>query len=429
VPELIRCARALTGERCHEDFAFVVGDDGIIADAGDFAGVHARHEHAAMRAFPADRVVVPGFVNGHSHGYQILLRGWADDWGFERWRSEALYRVLPALGPEDVYWVFVAAFSEMLAAGITTVAEFFYLNGEGNERAEAMMRAAHRTGIRLVLARTWMDAPTAPAAFTESVDRAAERTRALRDAHPGARICIAPHSLHGASEAMLRAAAAFAREVDCDLHVHVAETQPEVALSLDRFGVTPVLALDRLGILDRRTVAVHAIYLTDDEKSLLARRGVRIVRNPTTNQYLGDGAGDVAGFRARGVPVGLGTDANVKPSILDEMRAAAYEQKTALLDGSALDAPTAFALGTSEGAVALGVPAGLLAPGLPADFAVLDARGIDPWSPVPNGVVYRGEASWVQATFVGGHRVYTGEPSALAAEAVRETRLIAARLR
>ena len=130
--------------------------DGKIAAAGDFGEVRGRARDLSARSFPADRLVVPGFINGHSHAYQILLRGWADDWTFAKWRSDALYRVVPQLTPDDVYWTFVAAFSEMLAAGITTVAEFFYLNGSGNAHAEAAIRAARDTGIRIVL-RTDLD--------------------------------------------------------------------------------------------------------------------------------------------------------------------------------------------------------------------------------------------------------------------------------
>ncbi len=425
--ELIRCARAVVGGALREDFGFVV-DDGEITDAGDFASVRARHPDAYVRAFPVDRLIVPGFVNGHSHAYQILLRGWADDRTFEHWRDDALYRVIPQLAPEDVYWVFVAAFSEMLAAGITTVAEFFYLNGRGNQHAEAAIRAAQRTGIRLILARTWMDAPQAPPEFRESIEEAVERTRELRAAFPHAGVCVAPHSLHGASEAMLRAAAEFAREEACDLHVHVAETPAEVALSRERYGVTPVVALDGFGALSERSVAVHAIHITEHEKALLAGRHVRVVRNPTTNLYLGDGLGDIVGLLARGICVGLGSDANVKPSAIDEMRAAAYEQKAAALDGSALGAGAAFRLATSEGARAVGIAAGDLAAGLAADFTVLDASSIDPWSPPVNALVYRGEDAWVQACFVGGRRVYTGETSPLALEARLEVAAIGRRL-
>jgi 5-methylthioadenosine/S-adenosylhomocysteine deaminase len=425
--ELVHCARALVSGNLRNDYAFVVRD-GTITDAGDVRDVRARARHLASRSFPPDRLVVPGFSNGHSHAYQILLRGWADDWPFSKWRSDALYRVVPQLTPHDVYWTFVAAFSEMLAGGITTVAEFFYLNGEGNAHAEAAIRAARETGIRLVLARTWMDAPYAPREFREEVDVAAARTGELMDRYPDANVCVAPHSLHAASHAMIRAAAEFSRERDCMLHVHVAEARYEGEQSLAQYGRTPIALLDDLGALGERTVAIHAIYLDDDDRALLARTGARVIHNPMTNQYLGDGICDATTLRALGVTLGLGTDADVAPSIIEEMRAAALLQKILHLDGSAFGAAAAYALGTLDGARALRVGGGDLIAGAHADYVVLDASAIDPWSPPLNALVYRGEDSWVQATFVGGRRVYVGEPSPLAARAREATAAIAKRV-
>ncbi|HEY3674518.1 MAG TPA: amidohydrolase family protein [Candidatus Tumulicola sp.] len=426
VSELVQCARAIVGGELRTDYGFAIRD-GTIVEAGDFRDIRGQASDLPARSFPADRLIVPGFINGHSHAYQILLRGWADDWTFERWRRDALYRVVPYLTPEDVYWTFVAAFSEMLAAGITTVAEFFYLNGEGNERAEAAIRAAADTGIRLVFARTWMDVETAPPQFRETIDVAVARTIDLSERFPDANVCVAPHSLHAASPDMIRAAAEFARERDCMMHVHVAEAAYEGERTLAQHGATPVTLLDRLNALDERTVAVHAIYISDEEKDLLARSGSRIVHNPMTNQYLGDGICDVTGLRARGVPIALGTDADVKPSLIDEMRSASLLQKILYTDGSALGADAAFAMGTREGASALGVAAGDLVAGNGADYVVLDATRIDPWSPGCNGVVYRGEDRWVQAAFVGGKRAYTGGDSELALQAKRYLPAIVAR--
>ncbi len=425
--ELVRCARAIVAGELREDYAFVVRD-GRIAAGGDFRDVRGGAGDLGARSFPADRLVVPGFINGHSHAYQILLRGWADDLPFAAWRSDALYRVVPQLTAEDVYWTFAAAFSEMLAAGITTVAEFFYLNGAGNEKAEAAIRAARDAGIRLVFARTWLDAPYAPPEFRESIERAAQRTRELLERHPDVAVCVAPHSLHAASHEMIRAAAEFAREFDCMLHVHVAEASYEGEETMQRFGTTPVALLDRLGALNERTVAIHAIYLTEEEKKLLAERGARVVHNPTTNQYLGDGICDVVGLQSLGVTMGLGTDADVKPSLVDEMRAASLLQKLKNLDGAALGAPAAFAMGTRQGARALGLDAGDLLPGCAADYVVLDATKIDPWSPAVNALVYRAEDSWVQASFVAGRRVYVGEPSVLARRAREATAALAKRV-
>ncbi len=423
----MQCARALVGGEVRTDFGFAVRD-GTIAESGDFRAIRDRASDLPARSFPADRLVVPGFINGHSHAYQILLRGWADDWTFARWRSDALYKVVSNLTPDDVYWTFVAAFSEMLAAGITTVAEFFYLNGAGNAHAEAAIRAADDAGIRLVFARTWMDSKNAPSAFREVIDAAADRTRALMQVFPEANVCVAPHSLHAASQDMIRAAADFAREFDCAMHVHVAEAAYEGERTLAEFGATPIELLDRLGALDERTVAIHAIHITEEEKALIAQRGARVIHNPMTNQYLGDGICDVTGLQALGVTMGLGTDADVKPSLIDEMRAASLLQKILRADGSVLGAGTAFALGTVQGAKALGVPAGDFSAGLAADYVVLDASKIDPWSPPLNALIYRGEDRWVQATFVSGRRVFTGERSPLARKAWEATAAIAKRI-
>ncbi|HEY1868331.1 MAG TPA: amidohydrolase family protein [Candidatus Cybelea sp.] len=426
--ELVRCARAIAGGRPREDYAFIVRD-GFVAQAGDFADLRDAARKLSTRSFPADRIVVPGFINGHSHAYQILLRGWADDWPFAKWRSDALYRIVPQLTPDDVYWTFVAAFSEMLGAGITTVAEFFYLNGFGNEHAEAAIHAARDTGIRIVLARTWMDAEYAPPQFRETIDVAATRTRDLMQRYPDARVCVAPHSLHAASQEMIRASGSFAREYDCMLHVHVAEARYEGEETMRDFGCSPIALLHELDALDQRTVAIHAIYLSDDDRRLLAASGAKVVHNPMTNQYLGDGICDVATLRSGGITIGLGTDADVRPSMFDEMRAAALLQKLLHLDGAAFDAAGAFALATAGGAAALNVAGGDLVADAPADYVVLDTSGIDPWSPPLQALVYRGQDAWVQATFVGGRRVYVGEPSALAVRAREMTAAVAKRVR
>ncbi len=425
--ELVRCARALVGGALREDYAFVVRD-GSIAAAGDFGEVRSRAGDLPARSYPADRLVVPGFVNGHSHAYQILLRGWADDWTFAKWRSEALYRVVPYLTPDDVHWIFVAAFSEMLAAGITTVAEFFYLNGAGNAHAEAALLAAQETGIRIVFARTWMDAEYAPPQFRESIDLAAERTLDLQERYPWANVCVAPHSLHAASPGMIRAAAAFARSQNCTMHVHVAEASYEGEQTMQAHGVTPIGLLDRLDALDERTIAIHAIYIGEDERRLLGERGAAVIHNPMTNQYLGDGICDVTSLRSYGVRVGLGTDADVKPSLIDEMRAASYLQKILRTDGSALGAVDAYAMGTRAGAAALGVTCGDLVAGCAAYYVVLNANAIDPWTPPVNALVYRAQDAWVQAAFVGGVRVFTGEPSPLSVRARAELTRIAQRV-
>ena len=166
---------------CGEDFAFVVRD-GSIAARGRLSR-RARPGARPRRALVSRTTACRSGLHQRAQS-RVSDSSCADGptiWPFAKWRSDALYRVVPQLTPDDVYWIFVAAFAEMLAAGITTVAEFFYLNGGGNAHAEAAIRAARDTGIRLVLARTWMDADYAPPEFRES-DRRRRRANARADA-------------------------------------------------------------------------------------------------------------------------------------------------------------------------------------------------------------------------------------------------------
>ncbi len=399
---IVRADLALVKAEERSNFCFAVQNERIAAIA-PFEELRKRFPDAAFREHGAAVALIPGFINCHSHAYQILLRGIGDDLPFARWRDEALYRIVPGLSPEEVRRTFATAFREMLAGGITTVAEFFYLNGGGNSHAEAVVQAARETGIRLVLARCWMDAPTAPAAFREPIDMAAARTRELMTRFPEANVCVAPHSVHAASPEMIRAAGEFAREANCRLHIHVAEAAYEGEQTAKQFGMAPMRLLESLGVVDERLVAVHAIYLEADEKKMLASARASVVHNPVTNQYLGDGISDVAGLLELGVPVGLGTDANVNASILDEMRAASFLQKLARRDAGAFDAARAFRLATSLGAQALGVDAGDFRVGAFADYAVVDLdRLAAPESPLVNALVYRAQPGAVRETFVGG---------------------------
>lgn len=425
--QIVSAKRAILAGEEVRDFSFAL-DGGIITSIDTLPALRATAPQAKLRTYGQDEIVIPGCINGHSHAYQILLRGWADDLPFAQWRSDALYKIVPELTAEDIYWTFLAAFSEMLAAGITTVVEFFYLNGFGNERAQAAIEAARTSGIRLVFARTWMDAPYAPRAFSETIETAQARTSELLAKNPDITFCIAPHSLHAASLPMIERSAAYAREHDLLVHIHAAEAAYEGEQTLERHGATPIDLLDRIGVLDERLVLIHAIYLSEAEKDLVATRGARIVHNPMTNQYLGDGTCDVSGFLARGVRIALGTDADVKPSIFDEMRSAVLLQKLRATDGARMTAASAFDLGTAQGARALGLQTGALQEGFAADYCVLDAHEIDPWSPALNAIVYRAESSWVKQVIVGGVEVWSGAQSENATQARRHTRAIARRL-
>ena len=172
-------------------------------------------------------------------------------------------------------------------------------------------------------------------------------------------------------------------------------------------------------------VAVHAVWIDREEIDLLARRGTAVVHCPAANAFLGDGIAPVPEMLARGVRVGLGPDggcANNRQSVFDEMRTATLVAKARLADGSALDAPTAFRLGTSSGAGVLGIDAGSLAPGRYADLVGLR---LDDLSLVPRAGIGRHLVHSLQPTAVA--RVVVG--GELVVDAGRLTRVDAAEVR
>jgi 5-methylthioadenosine/S-adenosylhomocysteine deaminase len=394
----------------------VLIDDGVIRWVGEPERAPAAARTASVVTL-GDRALVPGTVNAHNHSFQSLLRGIGDDLPFLTWRDRALYRYSPALGPDGLGTGALLAFGEMLLHGVTTVCDFFYINDRGNENASAVIEAARRLGVRLVMARCFYDWDGAPAAYREPVAVAVRNFQALHAAHRGdARRMVsvqpAPHSLHGASREMIAAAAGCAADADTPLHIHLAEEAYQVDAALETYGARPLHAVAQMDVLDARLIAVHGCWFDAGERALLAERGAALAYCPSSNMFLGDGITDVVDLVRRGVRVGLGTDggcSNNRVSVFDEIRACALLQKVAKTDGQAITAETCFDLGTRLGGEVLGLPVGRIAPGYRADLVALDLADPSLWpeAPLAKNVVYSMSPRAVTDVWVDGEAVVT----------------------
>jgi 5-methylthioadenosine/S-adenosylhomocysteine deaminase len=360
------------------------------------------------------RLLVPGTLNAHNHSFQSMLRGVADDCDFFTWRDRALYAYTPRMDAEAVYHGARFAFAEMLRAGVTTVCDFFYIHRGGNENDRAVIRAAQDLGIRLVLARTMYDWEGAPSAYRETIPDAVARTRELAQEHAGradVHICPAPHSPHAASPAMIQAGSQLAEELGTRFHIHVAEGRYERDAIREQHGLSPMRWLESLGLALERLTAIHCVWLEDDDIQLMADRDARLVYNPASNMFLGDGVTRIVDMLRAGVKIGLGSDggcSNNRVSVFDEMRMCALLQKVTQLSSEVVPAETAFAMGTAGSADALDLPAGRIAPGHYADFVVLDREDPSlqpPWSYAKN-VVYSMTPHAIREVIVGGRTVY-----------------------
>ncbi|MBA3741116.1 MAG: amidohydrolase family protein [Chloroflexi bacterium] len=360
--------------------------------------------------------IVPGTVNAHGHAFQNLFKGFADDRPFSSWRDDVLYPFSERLDADAIYTGALFAFAEALLAGVTTTVDFFYLHDAADGNAEVVLKAAADLGIRLVFARAFYDpeAPTAaPSRYREPALEAADRCRALARRHhddPLVSVQPAPHSLHAATPETIAIALDLAHELDVPCHLHLAEAAYEREQVEARYGDTPVRLLAREGLLDPRLITVHTVWVDDAEIDLLAEAGAGVVHCPGANAFLGDGIARVPEMLKRGVRVALGPDggcANNRQSVFDEMRMASLVAKASLVDGGALDAATAFRLGTSAGADLLGLDCGAIEAGRYADVVGLDLDdlSLQPLSMLDRNIVHSMQQTAIKSVMVGGQTV------------------------
>jgi formimidoylglutamate deiminase len=261
-----------------------------------------------------ETLVLPGFVNAHSHTFQRALRGRAAGGDFWAWRDSMLAEA-GRQTPELVRDAYERAYREMLAAGYTAVGEFHYL---GLPEAFAAVEAAEAAGIELVLLHVAYARGGLPRFRQESVGAYLDEVEELRSRGP--KVGLAPHSVRACPRDWLEAIGRYATEHELPLHVHADEQPREIEECLEEHGVRPIELLASAGCLGERTTVVHATHADGAELDLLASAGAAICACPTTEADLGDGFLPAERIRHRSIRLCIGSDSNVRIDPLEELR-------------------------------------------------------------------------------------------------------------
>ncbi len=413
------------------DPARKIYDDGSIAIKGDsIVAVGPRAQIAANYAAPreidaAGKLVVPGFVNGHTHVPMTLFRGLHDDVTLDDWLRKYIFPAEAKNVNEDfVRWGARLAAAEQIRAGVTTFADMYYFEDTVAEETKA-------AGMRAVLGETFIDFP-APDNKTEAQMLAyTEWFLKKWQGDPLIHAAPAPHSIYTCSQKTLQDAAGLARRYHAPILIHVAEMKKEWDDSMKDHGMSPVQYLDKMGVLGRDVVAAHCIFVDTADRKTLAERGVGCVHNPSSNMMLASGVSPVPEMRALGVAVGLGTDgpagSNNDLDIMEEMDLAAKLAKIMKVDPLALNAKAVVEMATIDGARALHLEneIGSLEAGKKADVVVLsldhpnEVPMYDPYAQL----AYAIKASDVETVVIGGrevmqdHKLLTVDEAAAVAKA------------
>jgi 5-methylthioadenosine/S-adenosylhomocysteine deaminase len=362
---------------------------------------------AEAPAFEADEtyggshlVAMPGLINTHTHAAMTLCRGYADDMALEPWLSEKIWPFERNLTTEHVYYGTALAIAEMIRGGTTTFADMYFFERHG-------VRAALETGIRMAPGAVLLG--FLPGA-DEKIVAAREFVRELMGAGDG-RITpfLAPHSLYTCDGPQWEKIIAVARDLDCRITTHVAETQREVADVTATWGQSPVQTLAKIGALEGPLLAAHCVYTDERDREIMATKPFYVAHNPQSNLKLGSGIAPVTDYLQRGITVGLGPDGTASNNNLDmweEMRLAATLHKAATLNPVAVTARQALEMATIQGAACLGLEneIGSLEVGKKADIVLVDfdKPHLTPCHNVVSHLVYAAGASDVDSVLVNG---------------------------
>ncbi len=353
-------------------------DGALLVEDGRIAALAAWEDFTPPPDTPVtahDGLILPGFIDAHvhypqtdmiaSHGKQLL--DWLDTYTFpaeQRFVDQAVAR--------DTADFFL---DQILAHGVTCAAVFCTVHAGS---VEALFEAALARNMRLIAGKVLMDR-AAPEALLDGADGGIAESEALIRAWRGRgrlSYAITPRFAVTSSRSQLARAGALADAYpDAYVHTHLAENVAECALAVSKFPeARDYLAIyEAHGLVRPRSIFAHGVHLEAGHFQRLAAGGGAIAFCPGSNLFLGSGLFNLAGARAHGVGVGLGTDVGAGPSF-SMLSTMAEAYKVCQLQGQSLDPLSAYYLATLGAARALRLDdrIGNLAPGKEADFIVLD---------------------------------------------------------
>ncbi len=354
-----------------------------------------------------NHVLIPGFVNTHTHAAMNLLKGIANDIPLMKWLNEYIW-------PTEEKWIdesFVRdgtqlAMAEMIKCGTTCFNEMYFL-------PEAAAKAAHDAQMRALISLALIDITEKDIKKAFATYR--EKCIALHGIYkndPLVSIELGPHAPYTVSDYSLKEIKKLADNLKLHIHMHVHETKHEVDESLEKLKKRPLKRLEELELLDKNFQAIHMTQVTDEDIKLIQTHNCHIVHCPESNLKLASGFCPVQKLLNSNINVALGTDGAVSNNDLDiisEMRTASLLAKAVSGDAAALTAANALRMATLNGAKAMGLEKeiGSLEIGKSADLTAIDLSDISTqpiYDPTAQ-IVYAANRHQVTDVWVAGYRL------------------------
>ena len=368
------------------------------------------------------KLIIPGLIDTHVHLAQALIRGCADDMALIQWLCERVWVLQGNYTNEDGYVSARLCIAEMLKSGTTTFLESMLAHRYG---FDGIAQAVIESGVRACLAGIVMDIGTYATQEENAMHRGLIESREMSllgvlDMHSkwqGAgndrlHVWFGPRTPGGVTPELYREMSTLARQRDMGITMHLAEVEADKIFLQEKYGLSPVLFADSVGLLGPKSVMVHMVWLTEEDIQRLAETGTHVSHNPSSNSKLASGVCKVPQMLQQGVNVCLGCDggpSNNDYDMIREMKIAAIIHKAVSLDPLIIPAETVLEMATINGARALGLEheIGSLEVGKKADFVLVDLDRLHT-TPSPNPIstlVYTATGGEVDTVVVDGRIV------------------------
>ncbi|WNZ47642.1 amidohydrolase [Leptolyngbya boryana CZ1] len=281
------------------------------------------------------QLLLPGFVNAHTHSSEMWQRGIIPPSPLELWIAE-LYEFTP-LDPEQAYLSAVGTAVETLMTGGTSVVDHLVLiPGQELETIAAAERGYRDVGIRAFIAPLIQDEelsagiPTGSDEVKHSSYRA--RTEAMLDLlqtavekfhrpETGVEIMVAPTGIQLCSDALFAGCIELSDRYNLNRHAHLLETKAQKLLAQEKYGCSAVQHLQEIGFLSPKTSLAHCVWLDDRDIEIMAETRSTVVHNPLSNLRLGSGIAPILKYRQAGVNVSFGCDGSASNDSQDLLEA------------------------------------------------------------------------------------------------------------
>lgn len=353
------------------------------------------------------KLLMPGFVNAHSHTPMTLMRGYGENMNLSDWLHRRIFPFEAQMTGEDIYWATLLGIAEMVRYGITSTTDMYC-------KLDDMARAFAQSGAKINLSNGITNFGGTPYETLSGVQEAHAAVRDWQGAEDG-RILVdmSLHAEYTSNEATDRAVAEDARRLGCRVHVHVSETKAEHdECKVRRGGRTPARYHADCGLFDMPATAAHCVWLEDKDFDILAEKGVTVGVCTKSNLKLSSGVFNAHKAMEKGVRFALGTDSvasNNNLNMIEEIRMFLLAQKGFSGDPAFMTPLGALNAATISGAHAQGrADCGEVKVGNRADLVVLGVASpaMQPAHDLVNNVVFSASGSDIEMTMCDGKILY-----------------------